>query len=213
MTEYAAAKIGTAVLPLLEATVGGMIAVAGAIAWQIVRDRKREIGRKYREGDLLGIELSQIAEALRDRDWLRSAAGLGYEPRQIPSSVYDGLVGSGRLAYFDRRTQELLYLFYLHGDRGDRESMAVMIGEVIDGVERFKADNAPGARAAMGRFARFATGGRRGASAAGGGKLPAPAGRAAVDAPAASGSAADAHAPPAAAEAEHEDRRAVRTRR
>ena len=158
--QEAAAEIARAVFPAVEAVIGGVVAVAGAIAWQIVRDRRREIGRRYKEADLLGIELSQIAEAIRGSDLLRSSIGRGYEHRMIPRGVYKGLVSSGHLADFDRQAQELLYRFYLYGDRNDRERMIDMMGEVIDKVEQFKADNAPGARAGAGRLARFVTGGR-----------------------------------------------------
>ena len=135
--------------------MGGVVAVVGAIAWQIVRDRRKEIGRRYKEADLLGIELSQIAEAIRGSDLLRSSIGRGYERRKIPSGVYSGLVSSGHLSDFDRRAQELLYRFYLYGDRNDRERMIDIMGEVIDEVEQFKTDNAPGVMAGMGRLARF----------------------------------------------------------
>ena len=150
-----AAEIGKAVSPAAEAVVGGIVAVVGAIAWQVVRDRRREIGRRYKEADLLGIELSQIAEAIRGSDLLRSSIGRGYEHRKIPHGVYSGLVSSGHLADFDRRAQELLYRFYLYGDRDDRERMIDMMGEVIDEVEQFKTYNAPGVRAGTGRLMRF----------------------------------------------------------
>lgn len=150
-----ATEIGRVVYPAAEAVVGGVVAVAGAVAWQIVRDRRREIGRRYKEADLLGIELSQIAEAIRGYDLLRSSIGRGYEHRKIPRGVYSGLVSSGHLADFDRRAQELLYRFYLYGDRNDRERMIDMMGEVIDEVEQFKTDNAPGVRAGIGRLTRF----------------------------------------------------------
>lgn len=150
-----AAEIGRAVFPAAEAVVGGVVAVVGAIAWQIVRDRRREIGRRYKEADLLGIELSQIAEAIRGSDMLRSSIGRGYEHRKIPRGVYSGPVSSGHLTDFGRRAQELIYRFYLYGDRNDRERMIDMMWEVIDEVEQFKTDNAPGVRAGTGRLTRF----------------------------------------------------------
>lgn len=153
-----AAEIAKAIFPAVEAVVGGVVAVAGAIAWQIVRDRRREIGRRYKEADLLGIELSQIAEAIRMSDMLRSSTGRGYEYRTIPHGVCSGSVSSGHLADFDRQVQEPLYRLCLYGDKNDRERMIDMMEEVIDEVEQFKADNAPGARAGAGRLARFVAG-------------------------------------------------------
>lgn len=143
--------------------VASLAAVALMIGWQITRGRWREIRRRHRDAGLLGVELTLAAEVIKATDWLRSTTAAQYERRLVPRGVYDGLAGSGRLADFDLPTQEFLYRFYWHGSLGDHASMRRTVREAIDRVERIREESAPGAKPALGRFARFAA--RRGRGA------------------------------------------------
>lgn len=171
-----AGLLGGQVFPTIGALAASLFTVVLIIIWQSARDRRRDIQRRHRDAGLLGVELTLIAEVIKDADWLRSTTGARYEHRRVPRGVYDGLAASGRLADFDPPTQELLYRFYWHGSLGDHASMRRTIGEAIDGVERIKEESAPGARPALGRFERFVAGGgrRRGRGAAGGGPTAPP---------------------------------------
>lgn len=133
---------------------GSLIAAASMIAWRILAQRADRIRGKHAAGDLPGTELTVIAEAIRDADWQRQATSASYEHRAVPRDVYVGLAGSARLADFDPPTRDLLYRFYWRAALGDHAYMNRYLKEVIEGVARFTAENAPGARAAAGRLGR-----------------------------------------------------------
>ena len=132
------------------------------IAWRVLSERFGRVRGRRAAGNLLGTELTVIAEAVRDVDWPRSVTRPSYERRVVPRDVYRGLAESARLADFDPSTQELLYRLYWRASLGDYSYVNRAVGEAIEEVAQFTAENAPGAGAALGRLARFVAGKRRG---------------------------------------------------
>ena len=144
------------ILGALEAVgAGGLIAPAAMIIWRILAQRASRVRERHAAGDLLGTELTVIAEAIRGADWQRSTASASYEQRAVPRDVYSGLAASARLADFDPQTREFLYRFYWRASLGDHAYMNGAIREAIERVALFTAENAPGAGAALGRLKRY----------------------------------------------------------
>ena len=76
----------------------GLIAAAAMIAWRVLTERAGLVRGRHAAGDLLGTELTVIAEAVKPSNWLRSNTRQAYKRRAIPRDVYRGLAESARLA-------------------------------------------------------------------------------------------------------------------
>ena len=119
---------------------GIFIGVAAILVYFLKRRwERRELRRKLAE--TLGVELVEIADLLNPIGINRAAIDPATIYPRIPTTIYDGLVGSGNVSNLDTALQTQLYRFYRIGEENRLTIMRTEIVNIIKAVEDFRRCN------------------------------------------------------------------------
>lgn len=104
MTEY----LDTTWLP----TIIEVLAIGGGLAFYLANWRARDRLRKVRYADMLLAELATLHRMIKPYGDEGVVDTVENSTEILPHNVYDGLVASTNLSYFDRPVQDKIHSFY-----------------------------------------------------------------------------------------------------
>ena len=142
-------------LGLLALVSNGMAAGAVAVLLYMAGRCAEDRGRRLRLAEMPSAESTEAADIIKRKGWDRALAGAGGRRPLVPRLVYDGMLASGNVSYFDTGTQSRPYRLCLHESRSEWGGMRNDIGVAICAVEQIKNANRPFRSLAAARLRRL----------------------------------------------------------